>query len=54
MILQHVSANAYIFRDVGAVCYFIHIYTGVGGTLLVAQLVEALCYKPEGRGFGSR
>jgi hypothetical protein len=21
------------------------------GTLLVAQLVEALCYKPEGRGF---
>jgi hypothetical protein len=24
------------------------------GTLLVAQLVEALRYKPEGRGFGSR
>jgi hypothetical protein len=24
------------------------------GTLLVAQLVEALCYKPEGRGFDSR
>jgi hypothetical protein len=23
------------------------------GTLLVAQLVEALCYKPEGRGFDS-
>jgi hypothetical protein len=23
-------------------------------TLLVAQLVEALCYKPEGRGFDSR
>jgi hypothetical protein len=25
-----------------------------GGTLLVAQLVEALHYKPEGRGFDSR
>jgi len=25
-----------------------------GGTLLVAQLVEALRYKPEGRGFDSR
>jgi len=24
------------------------------GTLLVAQLVEALCYKPEGREFDSR
>jgi hypothetical protein len=23
------------------------------GTLLVAQLVETLCYKPEGRGFNS-
>ena len=28
--------------------------TKVGGTLLVAQLVEALQYKPEGRGFDSR
>jgi hypothetical protein len=27
---------------------------GGGGTLLVAQLVEALRYKPEGRGFDSR
>ena len=26
----------------------------VWGTLLVAQLVEALYYKPEGRGFDSR
>jgi len=26
----------------------------MGGTLLVAQLVEALLYKPEGRGFDSR
>jgi hypothetical protein len=26
----------------------------VGGTLLVAQLVEALRYKPEGHGFDSR
>jgi hypothetical protein len=25
-----------------------------GGTLLVAQLVEAPCYKPEGRRFGPR
>jgi hypothetical protein len=25
-----------------------------GGTLLVAQLVEALRYKPEGRGFETR
>jgi hypothetical protein len=24
------------------------------GTLLVAQLIEALCYKPEGRVFDSR
>jgi hypothetical protein len=26
----------------------------LGGTLLVAQLVEALRYKPEGRGFDSQ
>jgi hypothetical protein len=26
----------------------------IRGTLLVAQLVEALCYKPEGGGFDSR
>jgi len=26
----------------------------VGGTLLVAQLIEALRYKPEGRGFDSQ
>jgi hypothetical protein len=26
----------------------------LGGTLLVAQLIEALCYKPEGRGIDSR
>jgi hypothetical protein len=32
-------------------CLFLYI---VWGTLLVAQLVEALCYKPEGRGFDSR
>jgi hypothetical protein len=29
------------------------IYCIGRGTLLVAQLVEALCYKPEGRGFDS-
>jgi hypothetical protein len=28
--------------------------TALGGTLLVAQLVVALRYKPEGRGFDSR
>jgi hypothetical protein len=28
--------------------------TNVWGTLLVAQLVEALRYKPEGRGFDSQ
>jgi hypothetical protein len=33
--------------------YFSPIFTK-GGTLLVAQLVEALRYKPEGRGFDSR
>jgi hypothetical protein len=27
---------------------------GIWGTLLVAQLVEALRYKPEGRGFDFR
>jgi hypothetical protein len=30
---------------------FTHSYVGVGGTLLVAQLVEALRSLPEGRGF---
>jgi hypothetical protein len=34
---------------------FLHLYFYFpGGTLLVAQLVEALCSKPEGRGFDSR
>jgi len=28
--------------------------TNKWGTLLVAQLVEALCYKPEGGGFDSQ
>jgi len=32
---------------------FVFVLSG-GGTLLVAQLVEALRYKPEGRGFDSR
>ena len=31
-----------------------HVYVQKGGTLLVAQLVEALRYKPEGRGFPFR
>jgi hypothetical protein len=30
------------------------VWGGGGGTLLVAQLVEALRYKPEGRGFDTR
>ena len=29
-------------------------YEDTGGTLLVAQLAEALRYQPEGRGFDSR
>ena len=29
-------------------------HRNIGGTLLVAQLVEALIYTPEGRGFDSR
>jgi hypothetical protein len=29
-------------------------HTSTGGTLLVAQLVEALRYEPEGRGLDSR
>jgi len=38
----------------GELCFFLHLpfYLHlVGGTLLVAQLVEALRYKSEGRGF---
>ena len=34
--------------------FFILHTTVVTGTLLVVQLVEALRYKPEGRGFDSR
>jgi hypothetical protein len=34
--------------------YYLSRYHSVWGTLLVAQLVEALCYKLEGRGFDSR
>jgi len=34
--------------------HFTRLYTVQRGTLLVAQLVEALRYKPEGRGFDSR
>jgi hypothetical protein len=30
------------------------MYVIGGGTLLVVQLLEALRYKPEGRGFDSR
>jgi hypothetical protein len=35
------------------VLIYVH-YLVYEGTLLVAQLVEALCYKSEGRGFNSR
>ena len=34
--------------------YAITAYYSVGWSYAVAQLVEALCYKPEGRGFDSR
>jgi hypothetical protein len=34
--------------------FFLQVSLVSGGTLLVAQLVEALSYKPEGRGFDSR
>jgi hypothetical protein len=34
--------------------FIIMINTSIGGTLLVVQLVEALRYKPEGRGIDSR
>jgi hypothetical protein len=33
---------------------FVYIHNELGGTLLVAQLVEALRYKSEGRAFDSR
>jgi hypothetical protein len=33
---------------------FCNVHFKTGGTLLVAQLVEALRYKPEGREFDSR
>jgi hypothetical protein len=33
---------------------FLYKYKLVWGTLLVAQLIEALSYKPEGCGFDSR
>jgi hypothetical protein len=35
-------------------CHFNRPLSLLGGTLLVAQLIEALRYKPEGRGFDSR
>jgi hypothetical protein len=41
-----------LFRFHGLIFYT--YATSDGGTLLVAQLVEALRYKPEGRGFDSR
>jgi hypothetical protein len=34
--------------------FIINVDMVVGGTLLVAQMVEALRYKPEGRGFDYR
>jgi hypothetical protein len=38
MFARHITNDSFTFR----------------GTLMVAQLVEALRYKPEGRGFDSR
>ena len=40
--------------DKNSIANCIFYLTKKGGTLLAAQLVEALRYKPEGRGFDSR
>jgi hypothetical protein len=37
-----------------SICWFYKLAILLGGTLLVVQLVKALRYKPEGRGFESR
>jgi len=34
--------------------FFVQIFQVLSSYVAVAQLVEALCYKPEGRGFDSR
>jgi hypothetical protein len=39
-----------VWTELSRLCLSICIYMGHA----VAQLVEALCYKPEGRGFDSR
>jgi hypothetical protein len=41
--------NSIIWKD-----NFVSFVAKEGGGNAVAQLVEALCYKPEGRGFDSR
>jgi len=41
------------FLSVSFSAYFLFLFTS-RGTLLVAQLLEALRYKSEGRGFDSR
>jgi len=50
------SRNTDIFRMTTRAMFrkFISTLSVICGTLLVAQLVEALRYKPEGRGFDSR
>jgi hypothetical protein len=43
-----------MFPVVNVIYNFIYMHLFIGSTLLVAQLVEALRYKPEGREFDSR
>jgi hypothetical protein len=50
---RHTEIGKHNFRKFQFNYYFFPYYCS-RGTLLVAQLVEALRYKPEGRGFDSR
>jgi len=50
VVIREFTTNALL----SYICFNLKKYvTEQGGTLLVAQLVEALRYKPEGRGFDS-
>ena len=49
----HTAENWVQFQEI-SVEYLVHVAGTDGGTLLVAQLVEAPRYKSEGRGFDSR
>jgi hypothetical protein len=43
--------RADVVKDSEAHTVYLELHTAVWGTVLVAQLVEALRYKPEGCGF---